>query len=83
LTTSKNILEAIGGNKGPARYLVALGCSGWSPGQLEQELKDNAWFTCKATDEILFSPDIANKPKMAAATLGFELSQLTSDVGYS
>jgi putative transcriptional regulator len=83
LTTSKNILEAIGGNKGPARYLVALGCSGWSPGQLEQELKDNSWFTCKATDEILFSTDFANKPKMAAATLGFDLSQLTSDVGYS
>jgi putative transcriptional regulator len=83
LTTSKDILEAIGSNTGPSRYLIALGCSGWSPGQLEQEMQDNAWFTCRATDDILFSTDFSNKPKMAAATLGFDLSQLTSDVGYS
>jgi putative transcriptional regulator len=83
LTTSKDILDAISRNSGPSRYLIALGCSGWSPGQLEQEMQDNAWFTCRATDDILFSTDFPNKPKMAAATLGFDLSQLTSDVGYS
>ncbi|MES2604086.1 MAG: YqgE/AlgH family protein [Pseudomonadota bacterium] len=83
LTTSRDILDAIGRNVGPARYLVALGCSGWSPGQLEQELKENSWFTCAATEEIIFSTDFTNKPNMAAATLGFTMAQLTSDVGYS
>lgn len=83
LTTSKDVLHAIGGNTGPKRYMVALGCSGWSPGQLEQELRDNSWFTCRANEDILFSYDFANKSKMAAATLGFDLSQLTTDVGYS
>lgn len=83
LTTSKEILADIGHNKGPARFLMALGCSGWSPGQLEQEIKDNSWFTCPAKDEILFSTDYARKPEMAAATLGFSMAQLTSDVGYS
>ncbi len=83
LTTSKEILEAIGHNVGPQQYLVALGCSGWNPGQLEQEITENSWFTCQATNEILFSTDFANKPNMAAATLGFTMAQLTSDVGYS
>jgi putative transcriptional regulator len=83
LTTSRDILEDIAGGRGPAHFLLALGCAGWAPGQLEQELKDNAWFTCAARPEIIFSGDHARKPEMAAATLGFSLSQLTGDVGYS
>ncbi len=83
LTTSKDILQAIGGNTGPKRYCVALGCSGWSPGQLEQELRENAWFTCPAREDILFSADFTSMARRVAASLGFELSQLTSEIGYS
>ncbi len=83
LTTSKDILQAIGRNEGPSRYLVALGCSGWNAGQLEKEIRENTWITCPATDAILFSTNYAKKPDMAAATLGFTMAQLTSEVGYS
>lgn len=83
LTTSRDILSSIGRNAGPARYLIALGCSGWSPGQLEQEIRENSWFTCAATEDIIFSTEFSKKPDMAAATLGFTMAQLTSDVGYS
>lgn len=83
LTTSRDILADIASGKGPVRFLLALGCAGWAPGQLEQEIKDNAWFTCPATADIIFSTDHQRKPEMAAASLGFSLSQLTSDVGYS
>lgn len=83
LTTSRDILASIGKNAGPSRYLVALGCAGWSPGQLEKELKENSWFTCPAQEDILFSTDYANKPNMAAATLGFTMAQLSTDTGYS
>ena len=83
LTTSREILADIGRGQGPQRFLVALGCSGWSPGQLEQELRDNVWFTCRANTDILFSTNFADKPEMAAATLGFSMSQLTPHAGYS
>jgi putative transcriptional regulator len=83
ITTSRDILADIARGNGPQNYLVALGCAGWSPGQLEQELKENSWLTCKARKDIIFSHDFANKPEMATALLGFSLSQLTSDVGYS
>jgi putative transcriptional regulator len=83
LTTSRDILADIGAGQGPQRFMVALGCAGWSPGQLEQELRENAWFTCRADPDIVFSTEFARKPEMAAATLGFSMSQLTTDVGYS
>ena len=83
LTTSREILADIAKGRGPDNYLITLGCSGWSPGQLEKELGENAWFTCPATKEIIFSTDFAAKPDMAAATLGFSISQLTSDVGFA
>jgi len=83
LTTSRDILAAIGRNTGPANYLMTLGCAGWSAGQLEKELVQNSWFTCPASKDILFSTDFANKANMAAATLGFSMAQLTTDVGYS
>ncbi len=83
ITTSQDILEAIAKDQGPEHYLVVLGCSGWEEGQLEQEIKSNAWFTCPATKELIFSADFQNKPKLAAASLGFDLSQLSTDVGSS
>lgn len=83
LTTSRDILADISRGEGPDNYLVALGCSGWTAGQLEQELKENSWLTCPASKGIIFSKDFAAKPEMAAATLGFSLNQLTPDVGYS
>jgi putative transcriptional regulator len=83
LTSSRDILEAIASNQGPEKYLVVLGCSGWGPGQLEQELSDNAWFTCPATKDLIFSTRFAEKPKLAAALLGFDLSQLSTDIGTS
>src|SRR5262247_1626345 len=54
LTTSKDILEAVGRGEGPARMLVTLGYAGWSPGQLEQEISQNAWLTVAARDGIIF-----------------------------
>jgi putative transcriptional regulator len=83
ITTCRDILADIARGAGPDNYLVALGCSGWSPGQLEKELQENSWLTCPAHKDIIFSTDFTAKPDMAAATLGFSLAQLTPDVGYS
>ncbi len=83
ITTSKDILDDISRGEGPDNYLVALGCAGWSPGQLEQEIADNAWITCPASKDIIFSRDFDRKPDMAAETLGFNMAQITTDVGHS
>ena len=81
ITTSRDILEDIAKGKGPQNYFVILGCSGWGPGQIEQEITENAWFSCPANKELIFSTEFNDKPKLAAALLGFELSQLSTDQG--
>lgn len=83
ITTSRDILADIARGAGPDNYLVALGCAGWTAGQLEKELRENSWLTARASKDVIFSHDFAAKPDLATAPLGFSLSQLTPDVGYS
>ncbi|HEY3305153.1 MAG TPA: YqgE/AlgH family protein, partial [Candidatus Binatia bacterium] len=40
-----DILQAIERGKGPRQKLFIFGYAGWAPGQLEQEIKNGAWFT--------------------------------------
>ncbi len=50
MTTSRDLLEAMGRGEGPKEALVSLGYAGWSAGQLEQELAQNAWLTIPGDD---------------------------------
>lgn len=44
LSGSMDILKAIAAGEGPAHYVIALGYSGWSAGQLEHEMHMHGWF---------------------------------------
>ena len=83
ITTSKAILQDIASGEGPNNYLIALGCAGWAPGQLEQELCDNVWLTTPASSDLIFSLDFAGKPRAAAAQLGISLEKLAPEAGHS
>jgi len=64
-TTSKDILEAVGAAEGPTRAAGHPGYAGWSAGQLEHELGQNAWLTVEAHDGILC--DDAGRERLPAA----------------
>lgn len=83
LSTSLDVLEAIARGLGPDHFLMALGYAGWGPGQLEQEMLDNAWLSCAADNEILFSLDADLRLDAAAAKLGINLDQLSSQTGHA
>ncbi|MGA9422565.1 MAG: YqgE/AlgH family protein [Rhodanobacteraceae bacterium] len=83
ITTSRDILVAIAAGNGPPRAVVALGYSGWNPGQLEQELRDNTWLTAPVTDQILFETPLEYRWEAAAALLGVNLTSLASHVGHA
>jgi putative transcriptional regulator len=57
MTSSLEILRDIAGNTGPKKSLLAFGYAGWGPGQLEGELRLQAWFTAPADLDLIFDHD--------------------------
>jgi len=83
VTTSQDIMQAIADGKGPARALIALGYSGWGPGQLELEISENSWLSCPATEKILFDVPLEKRWRAAALLLGIDLQLLSSQAGHA
>jgi putative transcriptional regulator len=83
MTTSKDILEAIADGRGPQRVLVTLGYAGWSPGQLEEEIKQNGWLTVEADQRLIFDLPAEDKLVAAMAKLGVHPAMLSDAVGHA
>ncbi len=83
ITTSKDILLALGTDEAPEKYMVTLGYAGWGPGQLEEEIKENSWLITPADEEILFNTPIEQRWKKATDMLGIDLAHLSQDVGHA
>jgi putative transcriptional regulator len=83
LTTSRDILDAIGAGKGPRNMIVTLGYAGWDQGQLEHEITENIWLTVSASEHILF--DLPAEERLAAAMdlLGVSYATLMEDAGHA
>lgn len=83
LTTSEDILLDIGKGAGPKNSIVALGYAGWGPGQLEQELADNAWLTVPYEAKIVFDTPVEKRWKTAADKLGIDLHLISNEAGHA
>ncbi len=81
LTSSKDILIDIAQGRGPERAIMSLGYAGWGPGQLEQEIVDNAWFSTPVDYDILFSSEVDQKWVQAANLIGMDYGKLSNQVG--
>ncbi|MGE3142490.1 MAG: YqgE/AlgH family protein [Hyphomonadaceae bacterium] len=81
LTATRDVLEAMGRETAPERFVLALGCSGWGAGQLEEELRRNAWLVVEPDDAIVFGLSHEDKWARAIRALGFDPAQLTGEAG--
>ena len=83
MTTSKDVLEALSSGAGPKRVLITLGYSGWSAGQLEDELGRNGWLTVDADPNVIFETPIEGRWAGALALLGVDPRMLSQDAGHA
>jgi putative transcriptional regulator len=83
VTTSRDILTAIAAGEGPEQFLVALGYAGWGDGQLEWELRQNAWLSVPADKDILFESALQNRWEKAIGKLGININDLHDVGGYA
>lgn len=83
LTTSKDVLAAVAEGNGPQHMIVTLGYAGWSAGQLENEIAQNAWLNVPADRDIIFSIPPEDRFDAAMGLLGFDPALLSGDVGHA
>ncbi len=83
VTTSPDILSAMAQGTGPKTALVALGYAGWSAGQLESEIAQNAWLTAPCDESILFDMPYEQRWRASGRLLGIDLATISSHVGHA
>lgn len=83
LTTSKDILDAIGKGEGPTEYRLALGYSGWSAGQLDEEILANSWLNVEPDAELLYRTAPQDLYQAALAKLGVSPMTLSDQSGHA
>ncbi|MBO3705328.1 MAG: YqgE/AlgH family protein [Candidatus Accumulibacter sp.] len=83
LTSSRDILQAVALRGQPRDLMVTLGYAGWSAGQIEHELAQNAWLTVPAELRILFELPYEERLPSALELLGVSLTNLVDEAGHA
>ncbi len=88
LTSSKDILEAAARDEAPQDMFIALGYTGWSAGQLEEEIQANAWLTLPLHDQqqlhkLIFKLHNDDKLSWAMQQLGVDFATLSEVAGHA
>ncbi|MCK9389583.1 MAG: YqgE/AlgH family protein [Sulfuritalea sp.] len=83
LTSSRDILQAMASTGEPTEVLVSLGYSGWTAGQLEWELSQNAWLTVEADVAIIFDVPPEERLPAAMQLLGVDFANLSEVAGHA
>ncbi|MEH6475594.1 MAG: YqgE/AlgH family protein [Sneathiella sp.] len=83
LTATLDMLKSVANGEGPQDSFLALGYSGWGPGQLEKEIQDNGWLVVNADHDLVFGDRLGNKWHAAINKLGFDPGLLSADIGHA
>ena len=83
ITTSRDVLAAIGQGRGPKQFLVTLGYAGWGAGQLESEILQNSWLNTPVDSTVLFTTPARSRWQSATRLLGLDVTQLSSGAGHA
>ena len=83
LTTSKDILQAVSIGDGPVNMIMSLGYAGWSAGQLEAEIAQNAWLTVEADPAVMFDLPVEARLEAAMGLIGANFANLMDVAGHA
>ena len=78
LSTNLAVLEEM---TAKPQLFFCMGYAGWGKGQLEQEMKDNAWISVEADLDILFQTSPDRKYEMALRKLGIDPAMMSQSSG--
>lgn len=81
MTATVDILRDMAKGAGPERALLALGYSGWGPGQLEAEIQANGWLTAPAASDLVFGGKDGKKWEGALRSIAIDPRLLSAEDG--
>lgn len=81
MSNTRDIVEAIAAGNGPASFILSLGCAGWGPGQLEMELRENAWLFFPASGSVIFDMPVDTRWEGALKQMGVNPALLIETAG--
>ncbi len=81
MTATQDILAALARGRGPGAALLALGYSGWGPGQLEHEIGRNDWLTTDPAHDLIFGDEDGKKWAGALRHMGIDPVSLSAVAG--
>jgi len=77
LSSNRMALESLVSSDAPEKALLLIGYAGWSGGQIEREIQDNAWIIAPSDPDIMFSQSHRDKWALAVRSLGISPEQLS------
>ena len=77
LTNTAGFFDDLAKNSGPKYSILALGYTGWGPGQLEYEIKKNSWVNLPIESSFLFDEKVTTKWADAYKLMGINSSNLS------
>jgi putative transcriptional regulator len=83
MSNTKDVIESIALGKGPESFIITLGCAGWGPGQLEAEIKENAWLTFPIFEENIFEMPVETRWEGAVKKMGINPTFLSDTAGHA
>lgn len=81
VTGTIDAIEAIAKGSEPEKMLFALGYAGWSAGQLEKEIKENAWMVAPASSQLVFNTASENIWNAGMLQIGINPALLSDQSG--
>lgn len=81
MTATLDVLEAMAQGAGPEKALLALGYTGWGPGQLEAEIARNDWLTAEPSEGLIFSDNLKSKWSETLRGMGIDPLMLSATSG--
>ncbi len=81
LSSKADVIQTILQKKYPKKFIVSFGYTGWSPGQLEKEIRQGSWIIIPANEQIIFSTNSDKKVEEASKLAGFNLDLVSNNYG--
>jgi putative transcriptional regulator len=83
VTTSRDVLAAMARGEGPLDAFIALGYAGWESGQLEREMRENAWLSMPVDSRVVFELPFEDRWLGAWRLMGIDVDRLSLVAGHA